>query len=64
MPSYLEVIGGLIDLQAASMAAALATASRCLMAARDAQPVAGCGRVGVLTLLADLDHARGRRRQA
>ena len=60
-PGYQKMLVTLLDLQAASVTAVLTTASHCLLAARQKQEVDGYYRVGLLTLLSDLDHARGPR---
>ncbi len=61
-PGYLKMLGSLLEVREAAVAAVVAVSSRCQVAAGSSQPVDGCARIGALTLLAELDFARGRRR--
>lgn len=61
---YLKMVSTLFELQVASIVALADAGSRCVRAVAEAQPVVGSSRIGVLTLLAQLDHARGPRPQS
>lgn len=62
-PSYRILLKTALDLQSAMLMAVFDAAARGIEAASSARPVAGMGRIGALSFLAQLDFVRGKRRQ-